>query len=139
MPYIYITTTDEILIKLYKNFEKASQEAFNGTESQRFESILQAQDFRNKLDEYLLKTNEKSKIKLIDQNLIEDEKNEESVIDRLAALLFDEPDLKAFIKRYKDKLGNNLKALFNEILSDIPKKGYVLFWMVSEEEFDEML
>lgn len=139
MPYIYITTTDEKLLELFKGFEKASQEAFNGTESQRFEAILRAQDFRNNLQEHLLEIDEKNKIKLISQNLIEDKKNDESVIHRLAALLLDEPGLKSFIKRFKGKIGSKVKALLNEILSDIPNKGYVLFWMVSEEELDEIL
>lgn len=136
MPYLYVITSDKKLLDKYVGFDKVSRDAFEGDDKQRFEAILNAQEFRKQLLERLKEIKESNNINIIDPTFIESIDNDQSVIERLTALMLDKPALKSFVKQNHDKLFKGLVRLLKEILQLTQENEYVLFWMVSEDEID---
>lgn len=137
MPYIYVITSDDKLATQYLGFDQASRDAFTGDDNQRFKAILMAQEFRKQLLERLLEIKEINTVNIIDQNLINSVGNDQSVIERLAALMLDKPGLKTFTKRNQDKLSKDMYSFLNDVMRRTQDKMHVLFWMVSEDEADD--
>jgi hypothetical protein len=139
MPYIYVITSDEKLSTQYCGFDKASRDAFEGDDNQRIKSILLAQEFRKQLLERLMDIKGLNSANIIDQSLIDSKDNDQSVIERLAALMLDKAGLKAFLKRYQDKLSKEMYRCLTDVMMNTQDNGYVLFWMLSEDELSEIL
>ena len=104
MPYIYTITSDERLVKLFSEFDKASKEAFEEDEGKGFEAIQLALEYRDQLLERLKELDGSEKPKLIDPKIIDNKDNDQILIGRLAALLLGKTDLGEFILHNQDKM-----------------------------------
>ncbi|MDD2260876.1 MAG: hypothetical protein PHW20_01290 [Clostridia bacterium] len=139
MPYVYVITSDKKLLTQYFGFNQASRDAFDGDDKQRFEAILTAQDFRKQLLERLMEIKGSDNVNIIDPTFIESKENNPSVIERLAALMLDKPSLKSFVKQNQEKLSKEMCRILNDVMKSAKDNEYVIFWMVSEDELDEIL
>jgi hypothetical protein len=139
MPYIYTITSDERLVKLFSEFDKASKEAFEEDEGKGFEAIQLALEYRDQLLERLKELDGSEKPKLIDPKIIDNKDNDQILIGRLAALLLGKTDLGEFILHNQDKMGEGLKGMLKDIEHKTKANQYVLFWLVSEEDLDGII
>lgn len=139
MPYIYTITSDKRLLTNFYGFDKASKDAFKEDDKQRFEAILQAQEFRKQLLERLTELSGSEKPRLIDPKIITNNDNDQTLVGRLAALMLDKPELKSFIKQNHDKLSAEMSSVLKDIMQGTKDNEVVLFWMVNEEDISAML
>jgi hypothetical protein len=139
MPHLHVITSDEKLIAQYYGFQQASRDAFTGDDDQRFKAILTAQEYRKQLLDRLMDIKGLNSANIIDQSLIDSKDNDQSVIERLAALMLDKAGLKAFVKQNQDKLSKEMFSLLNEVMRSIQDNQHVLFWMVGEDEIDDYI
>jgi len=139
MHYIFVKTTDELLSQMYYGFDQASRDAFEGDDNQRFEAILFAHEFRKQLLGRMKELKESDKASIVDPKLIDPQVADQSLIERLSALMLDKPGLRSFISQNQDKLCKKLNCFLKDILQSTQENEHVLFWMVSEEELNELL
>ncbi|HNX03359.1 MAG TPA: hypothetical protein PLE33_09020 [Candidatus Cloacimonas sp.] len=139
MPYIYTITSDEKLLTQFYGFDKASKDAFEGGDIQRFEAIMVAQEFRKGLLDRLAELTGSEKPKLIDPKIINDKDNDPSLVERLSAFLIEKPKIKDFITQNQNMMSKKMSRFFSDIEQNTKDNEYVLFWLLSEEEKNEIL
>jgi hypothetical protein len=139
MPYIYTITSDERLLTNFYGFDKASKDAFEGDDKHRFEAILIAHEFRKQLIGRLIELRGSTKPTFIDPKIIDNKDNDQTIIERLAAMLLDKPSLRNFIKQNQNKISKEISSLLKDVVQGVQDNEYVMFWLVSEDELDEIL
>lgn len=139
MPYIFTITSDEKLLTQFYGFDKASKDAFEGDDIQTFEAIMVAQQFRKQLLDRLAELTGSEKPKLIDPKIINDKDNDPSLVERLSAFLIEKPNINDFITQNQNKMSKKMSRFFSDIEQNTQDNEYVLFWLLGEEEINEIL